>query len=61
MRRLESGFGWWWSPPTTRLASFFGKLDNEPLLGTGLRMGDELAVGYDNVIEHRKASDFQKQ
>jgi hypothetical protein len=39
----------------------FGRLDNVPLLGTALHVGDELAVSYDNVLEHRKASDFQKQ
>ena len=39
----------------------FGRLDNQPVLGTGLHVGDELAVGYDKVVEHRKASDFQKQ
>ncbi len=39
----------------------FGRLDNEPLLGTGLRVGDELAVSYERVVEHSKASVFQKQ
>ena len=39
----------------------FGRLDNEPLLGTGLHVGDELAVSYEKVVEHRRASDFQKQ
>ena len=39
----------------------FGRLDNEPLLGTGLHVGSELAVSYDKVMEHRKASDFEKQ
>jgi len=39
----------------------FGRLDNEPLLGTGLHVGDELAVSYDRVVEHRKAKDFEKQ
>jgi hypothetical protein len=39
----------------------FGRLDNEPLLGTGLHVGDELAAGYGKVFEHRKASEFQKQ
>jgi hypothetical protein len=36
-------------------------LDNEPLLDKNLHVGDELAVRYDRVVEHRKASDFQKQ
>ena len=39
----------------------FGRLDNEPLLGTGLHVGDELAVSYEKIVEHRKASDFEKQ
>lgn len=38
-----------------------GRLDNEPLLGTGLRVGDEIAVSYGKVVEHRKASEFEKQ
>jgi hypothetical protein len=38
-----------------------GRLDNEPLLGTGLHVGDELAVGYGKVVEHRKASEFGRQ
>jgi hypothetical protein len=39
----------------------FGRLDNEPLLGTALHVGDELAVSYERVVEHRKASEFEKQ
>jgi hypothetical protein len=39
----------------------FGRLDNEPVVGTGLRVGDELAVSYGKVVEHRKASEFGKQ
>ena len=39
----------------------FGRLDNEPVVGTGLHVGDELAVSYDKVVEHRKAKDFEKQ
>jgi hypothetical protein len=38
----------------------FGRLDNEPVLGTSLPLGDEIAVGYRKVVEHRKASDFEK-
>ena len=33
----------------------FGRLDNEPLLDKTLPLGDELAVGYDKVVEQRKA------
>ena len=39
----------------------FGRLDNEPVVGTGLHVGDELAVSYEKVVEHRKAKDFEKQ
>ncbi len=42
-------------------AVLFGRLDNEPVVGTGLQLGDELAVGHDKVVEHRKAKDFEKQ
>jgi uncharacterized protein YegJ (DUF2314 family) len=39
----------------------FGRLDNEPVVGTGLRLGDELAVSDGKVVEHMKAKDFEKQ
>jgi uncharacterized protein YegJ (DUF2314 family) len=39
----------------------FGRLDNEPVVGTGLRLGDELAVSYGKVVEHMKAKDFERQ
>ena len=39
----------------------FGRLDNEPLLGTDLHLGDQLAVSYQKIVEHRKASGFQEQ
>ena len=39
----------------------FGRLDNEPAVGKGLHLGDELAVSYGKVVEHRKASEFGKQ
>jgi hypothetical protein len=38
-----------------------GKLDDEPVLGTGLHVGDELAVSYGKVVEHRNAKEFEKQ
>jgi hypothetical protein len=31
------------------------------VVGTGLRLGDELAVSYGRVVEYRKASDFEKR
>lgn len=39
----------------------FGKLDSVPLLGTKLRLGNGFAVSHDKVVEHRKASDFERQ
>lgn len=39
----------------------FGRLDNEPLLDTALHADDELAVSYKEIVEHRKAPDFEKQ
>ena len=39
----------------------FGRLDNEPVVGTGLHVGDELAVGYEKVVEHMTAKDFERQ
>ena len=36
----------------------FGLLDNEPVANRNLHLGMELAVAYDNVIEHMKASSF---
>lgn len=32
----------------------FGKLDNEPIVNTELRLGQELAVSYDKVRKHRR-------
>jgi hypothetical protein len=39
----------------------FGRLDSKPLLSTALHVGDELAMGYDKVVEHREASDCERQ
>jgi hypothetical protein len=38
-----------------------GRLDNEPLLETALHAGDELAVRYEKIVEHRRASEFEKK
>ncbi len=38
----------------------FGRLDNEPLLNLDLHLGMELAVSYDQVREHMKASAFNQ-
>jgi hypothetical protein len=40
----------------------FGTLDNEPLneYAGKVKLGSELAVSYDKVREHKKASEFKK-
>jgi hypothetical protein len=38
----------------------FGRLDNEPLVNAGLRLGQELAVSYDVIREHMKSSAFKQ-
>lgn len=34
----------------------FGELDSEPIVAIGMRRGQELAVSYDKVRDHRKFS-----
>ena len=36
----------------------FGKLDNEPIIATDMRLGQELAVSYDNIRDHRMSDLF---
>ena len=37
----------------------FGRLDNEPVVNPEeVSLGDELAISYDKVREHRKPSEF---
>jgi uncharacterized protein YegJ (DUF2314 family) len=37
----------------------FGMLDNQPLVfADELKLGQELAVSFDNIRDHRKPSDF---
>lgn len=48
---------WMWllvasSNDNTRLV--FGKLDSEPIVVTDMHLGQELAVSYDNVRDHRR-------
>jgi len=31
----------------------FGRLDNQPIVCTELQLGQELAVSYDVILEHR--------
>jgi uncharacterized protein YegJ (DUF2314 family) len=38
----------------------FGKLDNEPIVNTDLRLGMEIAVSYDLIREHMKDSSFNQ-
>ena len=38
----------------------FGWLDSQPVVFTGdLKLGQHLAVSFDNVREHKKKTDFQ--
>jgi uncharacterized protein YegJ (DUF2314 family) len=32
----------------------FGKLDSEPVINTNLQVGQELAVSYDKIRDHRR-------
>jgi uncharacterized protein YegJ (DUF2314 family) len=32
----------------------FGRLDSQPVTTTGLKLGQELAVSYDNIRGHRR-------
>ena len=48
---------WMWllvdhSDDTDRLV--FGKLDSEPVAVTNMRLGQELAISYDNIRETRR-------
>jgi uncharacterized protein YegJ (DUF2314 family) len=36
----------------------FGRLDNEPVVITSLRLGMDLAISYDNIREHMKPESF---
>ena len=39
----------------------FGSLDNEPVVNAeDLRRGQELAISYSQIREHRKPSEFRK-
>jgi len=37
----------------------FGSLDSESLVMTDLRLGQELAVSYDNIRDHRTPASFK--
>lgn len=32
----------------------FGKLDSQPIVNTDMKLGQELAVSYDNIREHKR-------
>ena len=36
----------------------FGTLDSEPIVNIDLRLGQELAVSFDNIREHRTPASF---
>ena len=38
----------------------FGRLDNEPAVIKGLRLGMDLAVSYEKIREHRKPAGFDQ-
>ena len=38
----------------------FGTLDNDPIVNTDMRLGQELAVSYDNIREHMMAKSFNQ-
>lgn len=56
------GFEWLWLVVERDDAAkrvVFGCLDSRPLVfDNGLRLGQELAVSYDNIREHRKPNQF---
>ena len=37
----------------------FGTLDSEPIVMAELRLGQELAVSYDNIRDHRTPASFK--
>jgi len=37
----------------------FGRLDNEPVANPDMKLGQQLAVSYDKVRQHQRASDVK--
>lgn len=37
----------------------YGCLNNEPVVSTDLHLGQQLAVSYDNIRDHRTAKSFR--
>lgn len=57
----ESEWMWVWvESADDALGVIFGWLDNEPVVHAGARLGQQIAVSYDNVREHVKGSAFQE-
>jgi uncharacterized protein YegJ (DUF2314 family) len=54
----ESGVGeWMWllvEDSDDDRGLVFGRLDNEPVSSEGLRLGQQLAVSYDKIRDHRR-------
>jgi len=53
---------WMWvrvenDDPAARVV--FGVLDSEPVVCTDVRLGQELAVSYDNIRDHRTPASFK--
>ena len=38
----------------------FGTLDSQPIVHKDLRLGMQLAISYDKIIEHMKAASFHQ-
>ena len=39
----------------------FGRLDSQPVVFTDMKLGQELAVSYDNVRDHRRSGLSQQE
>jgi len=37
----------------------YGRLDNEPIVNSDMKLGSELAVSYDKIRDHRRFGDRQ--
>jgi len=59
-RADQSEWMWIKVDPADAARVVFGRLDNEPLINTDLRLGQEIAVSYDLIREHMKASAFNQ-
>lgn len=60
--RNEREAEWMWvrvdnDDPSQRVV--FGTLDSEPIVMTDLRLGQQLAVSYENIRDHRTLASFK--